>query len=391
MEDRIYREECKVDIQNVCEENIAVPVELYPPVQDDYGPPDLPHDHDPHYNHPYPPDMLVSQQGAPSDQVLAMMSNPDINQQPFLPQPNDPVLAMMSGISTMPKDDPNQGFQPLILQPQTLPKLDTKQQVLPPLTNDQVLAMMREQQALIHNTTNPYIVNDPSQGFLPEISSTSTLLNPGTNQQAFPPVVRRIRGKRNSDVLGGTLVKTNPSDEMLKDAVKQVLHTMFEKNQQLGEVNATVKQGTLTDPVNFHLKLPPVLPYHPVHDLLPELPPVITTQELPAPPGCRSIATKECIKIPVSVPRQVPYSVCRTVPDIECVHVLKTVPELECTPKVFQDCAEYEQRIPYLEEDDECEEIFYDECFEVRKVLKVRNLIGYLWVLQQFSKGPGVQ
>ena len=182
---------------------------------------------------------------------------------------------------------------------------------------------------------------------------------------------------------------------MLKNVVKEVLLTMFEKNQHLGEVKATIKPDKSVEPVNYHLNLPPESPYHEHHEHghLPESPPVITTQELPAPPGCRSLATKECVQIPVSVPRQVPYSVCRTVPDVDCVHVLKTVPELQCTPEVFRDCADYEQIVPYLEEDEECEEIIFDQCLEVsivRKVMKVvsidRNVMKVVIIVRKGMK-----
>ena len=37
--------------------------------------------------------------------------------------------------------------------------------------------------------------------------------------------------------------------------------------------------------------------------------PVVTTQEFPAPQGCRSIQVKECTKFPIIVPRAVPYEV----------------------------------------------------------------------------------
>ena len=40
-------------MQHVCEEQYAIPVEPYPPVQDEYGVPDLPNKqlHDPHQDH----------------------------------------------------------------------------------------------------------------------------------------------------------------------------------------------------------------------------------------------------------------------------------------------------------------------------------------------------
>ena len=68
----------------------------------------------------------------------------------------------------------------------------------------------------------------------------------------------------------------------------------------------------------------------------------------------------------MTVPRKVPNSVCRTVPDIDCVLVLKSVPELQCTPEAFRECNDFETKVPYLEEEEECEEIVFDECFEVR-------------------------
>ena len=53
-------------------------------------------------------------------------------------------------------------------------------------------------------------------------------------------------------------------------------------------------------------------------------------------------------------------------PDIDCVRVLKSVPELQCTPEAFRECTDFETKVPYLAEEEECEEIIFDECFEVR-------------------------
>ena len=92
----------------------------------------------------------------------------------------------------------------------------------------------------------------------------------------------------------------------------------------------------------------------------------MTTHELPAPEGCRSFATQECYKIPIIVPRKVPYEVCDSIPDIECVNVLKKVPELNCIPEVFKDCNDVEKKVPYLEPAEECEEVTFDECQEVK-------------------------
>ena len=320
VEDKIYREECKVDVQHVCEEHLAVPVEHYPPIHDDYGPPDPYHHHE---NHPVDPHLLPK---------------PDL----FLSQAPDP-----HGLS--PRQVDQQGTN---------------------TTEDPVLALLvtkpTKNPQTEKTTIRPRFAYDPTPGSKFFISPTPKPYTPDIPQPLFHARTKQVRGKRDSDLLASI----NASDDVLTDIVKKVLVTMFEKNQQLGEVKATIKQDRSIEPVNYHLNLPPEHPPHEQHDGLPDSPPIITTQELPAPPGCRSIATKECVKIPVTVPRQVPYSVCRTVPDIDCVHVLKSVPELQCTPEVFRDCADYEQNIPYLEEDEQCEEIIFDECLEVRKQLQ---------------------
>lgn len=103
-----------------------------------------------------------------------------------------------------------------------------------------------------------------------------------------------------------------------------------------------------------------------------EHPPLVTTYELPQQyPGCRSIATKTCHKMPNMVEKKVPRERCRDVPDIECFNVLKEVPELECTPEPYEDCNDVAKEIPYLEPAEECEEIFYDDCLEVTESIPV--------------------
>ena len=54
------------------------------------------------------------------------------------------------------------------------------------------------------------------------------------------------------------------------------------------------------------------------------------------------------------------------VPDVDCVNVLKKVPELQCTPEVFRECNDVEKKIPYLEQAEDCVEVTFDECQEVK-------------------------
>ena len=50
---------------------------------------------------------------------------------------------------------------------------------------------------------------------------------------------------------------------------------------------------------------------------------------------------------------------------MDCVNVLKTVPELQCTPQVSRECNDVVKEIPYLEEEENCWEVTFDECVEV--------------------------
>ena len=153
-------------------------------------------------------------------------------------------------------------------------------------------------------------------------------------------------------------------DDTLEGIVQEVLLDLFEQNQPIGEVNAKIKHPRSIRPLSYHLNLPTNKDEKHIH---PEsvYSPTITSHELHAPPGCRSIATKKCLKKPVSVPRKVPYSVCHTVPDIDCVNILRSVPEVQCTPEVSRECKDKERKVPYLVEEEECEEVTFDECVEV--------------------------
>ena len=66
------------------------------------------------------------------------------------------------------------------------------------------------------------------------------------------------------------------------------------------------------------------------------------------------------------MPKKVPFETCKDVPDVECVTVLKNVPEVNCTPEPYEECNDLARDIPYLEPAEECEEIAYDDCVEVR-------------------------
>ena len=90
-----------------------------------------------------------------------------------------------------------------------------------------------------------------------------------------------------------------------------------------------------------------------------------STEELPAPPGCRSIATTTCQKVPFKKSTKVPFETCKLVPSVKCRLVLKEVAELSCTPEVYEYCEDFVKEVPYLVEEEECEEVLDEECYEV--------------------------
>ena len=53
-------------------------------------------------------------------------------------------------------------------------------------------------------------------------------------------------------------------------------------------------------------------------------------------------------------------------PDVECVTVLKDVPEVECVPEPYTECNDVAIDIPFLEPAEECEEVVFEDCVEVR-------------------------
>ena len=147
----------------------------------------------------------------------------------------------------------------------------------------------------------------------------------------------------------------------------------------------------LGDPLHPVPDHPHTLPPHPVPDHVHHgvdhlHPPIITTEELPAPPGCRSIATKTCHKVPHIVANKVPYETCEFVPSVKCHLVLKKVAELECVPVVEEECNDFAKEVPYLVGEEECEEVVYDDCFEVSEQSSWRRLHLYIVLWTYMSK-----
>ena len=71
---------------------------------------------------------------------------------------------------------------------------------------------------------------------------------------------------------------------------------------------------------------------------------------------------------------KVPYETCEFVPSVKCHLVLKKVAELECVPVVEEECNDFAKEVPYLVGEEECEEVVYDDCFEVSQQSLWRKL-----------------
>jgi len=100
--------------------------------------------------------------------------------------------------------------------------------------------------------------------------------------------------------------------------------------------------------------------------------PTVTIVELPAEPGCRSFSTKTCRKVPIVVPKKVPYEECRKVPAVDCFFVLKTVDDIECSPTSVEDCTSEAIEVPYLDKEEVCEDIEFDDCVDVEEQVPIQ-------------------
>ena len=100
--------------------------------------------------------------------------------------------------------------------------------------------------------------------------------------------------------------------------------------------------------------------------------PTVTITELEAEPGCRRFSRRSCSQQPVVVPKTVPYQECHSVPAVDCYFVLKTVDDLECSPVSYEDCKNTVVDVPYLEQEEQCEDVEFDECVDVEEQVPIQ-------------------
>lgn len=101
-------------------------------------------------------------------------------------------------------------------------------------------------------------------------------------------------------------------------------------------------------------------------------PPIITHKELPAPPGCRSLVTQKCHKIPEKFNRRVPEEVCKEVPGVECHLELEKVEEPKCYNVPVEECDDVLKEVPYLVEEEECENVPTIECTQIEEQVPIQ-------------------
>ena len=225
--------------------------------------------------------------------------------------------------------------------------------------------------------------------------------------------------RQSPSVLGGTLIPEpevssgrNPKTFSLEDRVRSAMLQVLTENPEL---SAAFDQFVLSPPSELRLKDPRSFPIpaetnqlggkvqNPILDAgkpisaeqpvvlpspspTPPAPPVVeggevspevsvptvTIKELEAEPGCRTFSTRTCTKLPLVVPKTVPYQECHSVPAVDCYFVLKTVDDLECSPVSFEDCKNNVVDVPYLAEEEQCEDVEFDECVDVEEQVPIQ-------------------
>ena len=301
VEDRQYREECKVDVQHVCEHHVPVEVP---------------------YEVPYAVEATTD---PPPEPVYSPPNNPGAVYGP--PTPPGAVYG--------PPEPPEQVYNPPI----------TPSPPPPPPPTAPAYQFVAYSGSAEEHPTEPHYHYDPTPGPNQAVSRLSRQ----TSQPQVVPLFSKARRRRRRSVLFPSGENINlggspGSQDQLRGLVRDILSNVMTDNKQLAKLKATIKEPRSIDPANYDLNLfqaqqdhhhlagklslqqpiggdlfggePPPVPRQPhlggevVVPPPQPVQPVVTTQELPAPEGCRSIAVKKCYKIPIILPRKVPYEVC---------------------------------------------------------------------------------
>jgi len=209
-----------------------------------------------------------------------------------------------------------------------------------------------------------------------ENSEKSQTPSTGTMGDTIGGIYEEIFGGTTKGTLGGTLalgarlIPDQGVDSLTEEIMEEI------KRRTENKTSTVAPSSSLGDTVapDSGLPTPGVIIGVPIETQTggQPPPPQVSVEELPSDsPGCRTLATKTCYKIPVIINKKVPFETCRSVPDVECHTILRPVPDVECVPEPYLQCNDIAVDIPFLEPAEECEEIVFDECLEIQEKIPV--------------------
>jgi len=101
-------------------------------------------------------------------------------------------------------------------------------------------------------------------------------------------------------------------------------------------------------------------------------PPEIFQEEIPAPPGCRSLVTQKCRKVPIPRVKKVPDEKCEEVPGVKCYLELVDVHEPVCKLVPMEECVDELLETPFLTVEEECEDVAKLVCTEIEEQVPIQ-------------------
>jgi hypothetical protein len=363
VEEQIYKDECHTEVENICEKEIAVPVEVPYPVHVPASPPP--------YGSPtssppiYPPPTVTLAPHHQHDHFDYPSRNKPLYQTTFAPQLT-PGPLRSSPYAYNPTPHPIRDFVYKLTRKKRDVVTDNKASRNEEFEAflDKVLDNISQNHNLTSIRNKKEIHGHGHRGLLTKLSEFKHI--PASHNQQGKH--RHAAGQKHleetlSDLLFHLLAHPDANQSPLPQPLLSLLKLKPKSEEPTtkllhsGPVEVPLNAGQNSSDSGEHLVVGGA--------------PVITTEQLPAPPGCRSIATTTCHKVPYKKSTKVPYETCELVPSVKCGLVLKEVAELDCKPVIEEECNDFAKEIPFLVSEEECEEVFFDECLEIEEQVPV--------------------
>ena len=346
-EDTRFTKECENIVQHICEEHYKVPPkEKYPPPPEYHHHPIVPYTPRPGHPPPYPPPPPPHHTGYP----------PDLHHHPAKPPHHQVTPIPHFHVTPHPAD--------VYSQTHTYPK---KINLLPHPSYPPNFQS--------HSYPNTVLPRSAPTSPAPTIHNTdeplyrSTTLGPSLHHESTKHPPHKTTNSRES--IGPQRKPTTPQPIFLSTPTTVI--------SSLPRLSRRRRQ-TLGHPLPTHPAVagPGLIPPdHLIHQLKTALkvpgPPEVSHQELPAPEGCRSVVTQKCRKVPERYTKKTPEDVCREVPDVECHLELEKVEEPNCYNTPVEECEDEYKEVPFLVDDEECEDVPRLDCTEVS--LRVKQFL----------------